>query len=376
VSRLPGVRMARLSGLLRPAPWALPAVMAPPQLLPPAAAGRGAARVQRAGVATAGVLRRCDNITWQEGAVSREVKERLLNQRGCVLWFTGLSGSGKSTVACTLEHALAARGILTTLLDGDNVRHGLNCNLGFSAEDREENVRRIGEVAKLMVEAGLVTLASFISPYRADRDRVRARQQAGDFIEVHMKARPGRRRARSRAPPRGRPARRAVLAAQPPFPRRCRSRCASSATARACTSWRARERSRASPAWTTRTRRPSSPRSCWRRAPLMAATTARRTWPRASWTTWRCHPPPCASPPPGSRSGPAQAACLCRAARPGRRENTGLCGVRAWHRARRWGARAARRQANGYLRAPLSNNAVSAPLRLDRLERLVAVPAE
>ena len=183
--------MSRLSSLLRPAPFALPALSASPalSLMPRACAAVG--HVQRAGApAGAPAKRRCENITWQEGAVSREAKERLLNQRGCVLWFTGLSGSGKSTVACTLEHALAARGILTTLLDGDNVRHGLNSNLGFSAEDREENVRRIGEVAKLMVEAGLVTLASFISPYRADRDRVRARQKAHDFIEIYMKARP------------------------------------------------------------------------------------------------------------------------------------------------------------------------------------------
>ena len=187
-------QMSRLSSLLRPAPFALPALSASPALplMPRACAAVG--RGQR-GAASAGApaKRRCENITWQEGAVSREAKERLLNQRGCVLWFTGLSGSGKSTVACTLEHALAARGILTTLLDGDNVRHGLNSNLGFSAEDREENVRRIGEVAKLMVEAGLVTLASFISPYRADRNRVRARQKPHDFIEIYMKARAGAR---------------------------------------------------------------------------------------------------------------------------------------------------------------------------------------
>ena len=184
-------QMSRLSSLLRPAPFALPALSASPALPPMPRACAAVGRGQRAAApAGAPAKRRCENITWQEGAVSREAKERLLNQRGCVLWFTGLSGSGKSTVACTLEHALAARGILTTLLDGDNVRHGLNSNLGFSAEDREENVRRIGEVAKLMVEAGLVTLASFISPYRADRDRVRARQKPHDFIEIYMKARP------------------------------------------------------------------------------------------------------------------------------------------------------------------------------------------
>lgn len=129
----------------------------------------------------------CTNITWHEGSVKRRDKERLLDQKGCVLWFTGLSASGKSTVACTLEHALNKRGHLTTLLDGDNLRHGLNCNLGFSSEDRAENIRRIGEVSKLLVDSGLITLASFISPYRQDRDKVRSRLQPGDFIEVYMK---------------------------------------------------------------------------------------------------------------------------------------------------------------------------------------------
>lgn len=100
------------------------------------------------------------------GGVSTEQKEDLLEQRGCVLWFTGLSGSGKSTVACTLEHALHERGRLTALLDGDNVRHGLNKNLGFTAQDREENIRRIGEVGKLFADNGVITLVSFISPYK------------------------------------------------------------------------------------------------------------------------------------------------------------------------------------------------------------------
>ena len=99
----------------------------------------------------------------------------------------GLSGSGKSTVACTLEHALAARGKVTVLLDGDNVRHGLNSNLGFKAEDREENIRRIGEVSKLFAESGVITLTSFISPYRADRAKVRERMAKGDFLEVYMR---------------------------------------------------------------------------------------------------------------------------------------------------------------------------------------------
>jgi adenylylsulfate kinase len=126
-------------------------------------------------------------VKWFEGGVPREEKERRLGQRGCVLWFTGLSGSGKSTVAATVEHALAQAGHATALLDGDNVRHGLNCNLGFSAEDRSENIRRIGEVSRLLVQTGLITLAAFISPYQADRQRVRERLPPGDFIEVYMR---------------------------------------------------------------------------------------------------------------------------------------------------------------------------------------------
>lgn len=126
------------------------------------------------------------NIKWHETMVTRDDKEKLLNQKGCVLWFTGLSGSGKSTVACTLEHALNARGKMTALLDGDNVRHGLNKNLGFSPSDREENIRRIGEVSKLFADAGVITLVSFISPYLKDRQAVRDRCP-DDFIEVYMK---------------------------------------------------------------------------------------------------------------------------------------------------------------------------------------------
>lgn len=127
------------------------------------------------------------NIRWHDSTVRREDKELLLGQRGCVLWFTGLSASGKSTVACTLEHILSERGHFTILLDGDNIRHGLNRNLGFSAEDRAENIRRIGEVAKIMAESGVVALTSFISPYASDRDAVRARLAAGDFLEIYMK---------------------------------------------------------------------------------------------------------------------------------------------------------------------------------------------
>ena len=103
----------------------------------------------------------------------------LLKQKGATLWFTGLSGSGKSTIAFTLEHALVQQGRLAYVLDGDNIRHGLNKNLGFSAADREENIRRIGEVAKLFADCGVVTMTSFISPYRKDRDTVRALHDAG-----------------------------------------------------------------------------------------------------------------------------------------------------------------------------------------------------
>lgn len=128
------------------------------------------------------------NITWHEGHVTREERETLLKQRGCTLWFTGLSGSGKSTIAFTLEHALVQRGHLAYVLDGDNIRHGLNKNLGFTAADREENIRRIGEVAKLFADTGVLTLTSFISPYRKDRDLVRQLHVEGKmpFIEIHV----------------------------------------------------------------------------------------------------------------------------------------------------------------------------------------------
>jgi len=127
------------------------------------------------------------NITRHEGHVTRGERQSLLKQKGATLWFTGLSGSGKSTVAFTLEHALVQRGRLAYVLDGDNIRHGLNKNLGFTAEDRIENIRRIGEVAKLFADSGIITLASFISPYRKDRDNVRALHVAEQipFIEVY-----------------------------------------------------------------------------------------------------------------------------------------------------------------------------------------------
>ncbi|RMH26685.1 MAG: adenylyl-sulfate kinase [Planctomycetota bacterium] len=133
---------------------------------------------------------RATNITWHDGDISREERWSALKTTGATLWFTGLSGSGKSTVACALEQALVNRGVFAYRLDGDNVRHGLNKNLGFSAEDRAENIRRIGEVAKLFADAGVIALSSFISPYRADRDAVRRlHEEAGlAFVEIFVDA--------------------------------------------------------------------------------------------------------------------------------------------------------------------------------------------
>lgn len=128
------------------------------------------------------------NVTWQEGEVSRQDRFAILKQRGATIWFTGLSGSGKSTIAVALERALYKLGKLSYRLDGDNVRLGINKNLGFSEEDRKENIRRIGEVAKLMGDAGVISLSSFISPYMADRDEVRRLHDATglEFIEIHV----------------------------------------------------------------------------------------------------------------------------------------------------------------------------------------------
>ena len=125
------------------------------------------------------------NITWHEGNITREDRERQAGHKAVVIWFTGLSGSGKSTLALEVEQALFERGCRTFVLDGDNIRHALNKNLGFSPEDREENIRRIGEVAKLFMHAGVIAMTAFISPYRADRDKARA--LAGDnFVEVFV----------------------------------------------------------------------------------------------------------------------------------------------------------------------------------------------
>ncbi len=128
------------------------------------------------------------NITWHGGAVTREDRRRLLNQKGVVVWMTGLSGSGKSTIAVLLEQMLLQRGKHAYRLDGDNVRHGLNKNLGFDAGDRAENIRRVGEVAKLFVDAGVIVIASFISPYQGDRDAVRRNLAKEEFVEVYVKA--------------------------------------------------------------------------------------------------------------------------------------------------------------------------------------------
>ncbi len=127
------------------------------------------------------------HLTRHTGAVTRGDRERLLGQRGAVVWFTGLSGSGKSTVAHALEERLAAAGRLTYVLDGDNVRHGLCADLGFGAADRTENIRRVGHVAALLADAGVLVLTSFISPYRADREQVR-RIVGDDFVEVFVDA--------------------------------------------------------------------------------------------------------------------------------------------------------------------------------------------
>ena len=128
------------------------------------------------------------NVHWHDGHITAADRSKLLNQKGATLWFTGLSGSGKSTIAVALENALFARGNLCYRLDGDNIRLGINKNLGFAEADRTENIRRIGEIGKLFVDAGVIVLSSFISPYRRDRDKVRKlHENSGmDFIEVFV----------------------------------------------------------------------------------------------------------------------------------------------------------------------------------------------
>jgi len=128
------------------------------------------------------------NIVWHRSGVTREQREAANAHRGAIIWFTGFSGAGKSTLAHAVESVLHSYGCKTYVLDGDNVRHGLCGDLGFTEKDRQENIRRVGEVAKLFMDAGLIVLAAFISPYRADRDRVRAMAGPGGFIEVYCEA--------------------------------------------------------------------------------------------------------------------------------------------------------------------------------------------
>lgn len=128
------------------------------------------------------------NVVWHHGTVTRADREAQNAHRSTILWFTGLSGAGKSTLANAVESRLHERGCHTFVIDGDNVRHGLCGDLGFSATDRTENIRRVGEVAKLFIEAGVITLTAFISPFRADRDRVRTMVNTGEFFEIYCKA--------------------------------------------------------------------------------------------------------------------------------------------------------------------------------------------
>ena len=127
------------------------------------------------------------NVRWHEGKIGKKQRESLLNQKAVLIWFTGLSGSGKSTLARELEKRLFERKNLCFVLDGDNIRHGLNGDLGFSADDRKENIRRIGEVCKLFVNAGLITISAFISPFRTDRNNIRQDLKLGKFIEIYVK---------------------------------------------------------------------------------------------------------------------------------------------------------------------------------------------
>jgi adenylylsulfate kinase len=128
------------------------------------------------------------NIVWHEASVDRAARADKRGHRSAILWFTGLSGSGKSTLANAVNAALFERGLATYVLDGDNVRHGLCKDLGFSDADREENIRRIGEVAKLFLDAGVIVLTAFVSPFRADRDKARDLVQEGDFFEIFCAA--------------------------------------------------------------------------------------------------------------------------------------------------------------------------------------------
>jgi len=133
------------------------------------------------------MTQKATNITWHQGLVTAEDRTRLNGHSGAVLWFTGLSSSGKSTLACAVERCLCQRGCHTYILDGDNIRYGLNKNLGFSPEDRKENIRRIGEVARLFADAGLIIMTAFISPYADDRQAARNLLPPGEFVEIFCK---------------------------------------------------------------------------------------------------------------------------------------------------------------------------------------------
>lgn len=132
--------------------------------------------------------KKSSNVVWEQSLVTRHDREMLNGHRSFVMWFTGLSGSGKSTLAHAVEKKLFERGCRTFVLDGDNVRHGLSSNLSFSGDDRKENIRRIGEAAKLMTEAGVIALTAFISPFRVDREMVRNLFPHGEFIEIYCNA--------------------------------------------------------------------------------------------------------------------------------------------------------------------------------------------
>ena len=134
------------------------------------------------------MIEQSDNVTWHEQMVSSQERSKLKLHRGALLWFTGLSGAGKSTVANAVDYKLNHRKVHSYLLDGDNIRHGLNGNLGFSAADRTENVRRIGEVGKLLVDAGLIVCSAFISPYHRDREAIRDIMPDGRFVEIFVDA--------------------------------------------------------------------------------------------------------------------------------------------------------------------------------------------
>lgn len=133
-------------------------------------------------------MKKSTNVVWHQATINREQRESLNQHKSVILWFTGLSGAGKSTLAHAVEERLHQLAVRTYVLDGDNVRHGLCGDLGFSDENRVENIRRVGEVAKLFIDAGVVTITAFISPFRSDRDRVREIVEDGDFFEIYCKA--------------------------------------------------------------------------------------------------------------------------------------------------------------------------------------------